>query len=498
MAWLVLAGASASAAGWLADIYRLTDIDANGITISFNTAVCLWLISLALLTASYLPAFRVLVWLLGGTAALVAAASLVQDLTGLNLGIDTLFLKTATANGGGTLAMGVLGSVTIALLGTAVLMVTIETARRYVGMLVIVAFSVAAFALLGYVFGAKALYSLRGSTEIALQTAFMIAILAFGVAAAVPDHGLAAIFTRDDAGAVMMRRSLVPLIVITLLIRYLVRLGLASGYYDRESAAVLVTMSEILVFTALLWWTAQSVSEAEAHSVEASQILAENQMHRNVAATQKAERTRLAGDLHDHIGQQVTALRLEMQSLCDRKRDDVPLSNELNGFCEKLTELDAEISMLAWKLRPAILESDGLVEALRKFGREWSTNYRIAFDFQAPPAAPDLTDEIENNLYRIAQEALNNVLKHARATRVGITLNFTDDDTLLTIEDDGCGFAYRPDHNRNGSAGFGLNGMQERAALVGGKVEIETSPGNGTTILVRVPRGAGSADQDRH
>jgi signal transduction histidine kinase len=498
MGWLILAGASVSAAGWIAGIYRFTDLAGNGITMKFNAAVCLILISLALLLVSYLPRFRVPVWILGGAAAVAALATLSQYATGVDLAIDTLLLKNMVGAAGNAVSgrMGIPATVSITLLGVAVVLATIVSARQYVGMLALAAFSIAAFSLSGYAFGATALYSLTNSTEIALQTAIMVAILALGVAAAVPDHGLAAIFTRNDAGAVMMRRSLLPLIAITLLIRYLVRLGLANEYYDRESAAALVTMSEILVFTALLWWTAQSVNEAESRSVEANQILAENQTHRRVAATQKAERTRLAGDLHDHIGQQVTALRLELKALCERKQDDVPLADELDLVCEKLKKLDAEISMLAWELRPAGLDSEGLVKSLKKFGREWSTNYRISFDFHASSKAADLSHEAENNLYRIAQEALNNVLKHANATHVGMTLNFTDEDTLLTIEDNGRGFQYREDRIKNGNGGFGLVGMRERAALIGGQIEIETKPGNGTTILVRIPSTGdpGSAD----
>jgi signal transduction histidine kinase len=496
--WIVLAGASLSAAGWLAGIYRLTDLANNGINISFNCAVCLILISVALLIWSYLPALRVFVWLFGGSAAIIALVTFFQYLLAVDLGIDTLLLREVQGLPGTTEPgrMGLTTSVSVAMLGAAAVLSTFTRTGRNAAVLALVAFTFAAFSLTGYAFGATQLYSLPHSTAIALQTAMMIGILALGLAAAVPEHGIARIFTGDDAGSVMVRRSLLPLIAITLLMRYLVRLGLEHAYYDREFANALVTLSEILVFTGLLWWTAQSVSEAEARSVEAQKVLAENQMHRQLAATQREARKRLAGDLHDQIGQQVTGIRLELQALCERKGDDTPLADEINVVCDHLKKLDADISKLAWELRPAGLESEGLVPSLTRFVREWSERSGIAFDFHSSSATPELSNEKEDHLYRITQEALNNILKHADATRVGMTLNFTDDDALLTIEDNGRGFM--PVDSKSTAGGFGLTGMRERAESVGGRLDIESTPGEGTTVFVSVPiaRGPGHADAD--
>jgi signal transduction histidine kinase len=143
--------------------------------------------------------------------------------------------------------------------------------------------------------------------------------------------------------------------------------------------------------------------------------------------------------------------------------------------------------MLAWELRPAAIEADGLVGSLRRFGREWSTNYGIAFEFNGSSPPAGLSPDTENNLYRITQEALNNVIKHAGATCVGATLNYTDDHITLTIEDDGKGFDPAEERVHDGYGGFGLVGMRERAEHIGGTMEIESEPGHGTTILVRVP-----------
>lgn len=478
-------------------VYRFTDLAAIGISIKFNACVGLVLASLALLSLSYLPAYRLISSILGGSAAIIALTTLCQGLAGVDLGVDTLFFDEAPGLPGTSAPgrMGLPASVSIAMLGAAIVCAAYPKAKRHAALLAILAFAIAAFALSGYAFGATRFYADPDTTAIALQAAIMVAILALGVAAAVPDHGLAGIFTRGDAGAVMIWRSLLPLIAITLLMRYVVRLGLANGYYDREMAAAVVTLTEILIFTGLMWWTAQKVSDAEAKSVEAHRVLAENQMLARLAETQKAERERLAGDLHDQIGQQVTGLRLQLQALCERPACDDSVLDEIGLVCEKLKKLDGEISVLAWQLRPAPLEADGLVASLRNFGSEWSANHRIAFDFHASSTAVGLSQEAEDNLYRITQEALNNVLKHAEATRVGMTLNFNGGEVLLTIEDDGRGFKFGEERNNNGTGGFGLVGMQERAGRIGGNVEIESTPGAGTTIFVRVPatEGGGNA-----
>jgi signal transduction histidine kinase len=142
-----------------------------------------------------------------------------------------------------------------------------------------------------------------------------------------------------------------------------------------------------------------------------------------------------------------------------------------------------------WELRPTALDDLGLRAALTNYVHDWSARVGVRAELHMSGLMDDrLGSEAETTLYRIAQEALNNVAKHARARRADVILERRPDHVLLIVEDDGVGFDTTA-QNETGQ-GFGLLGMQERATLVGATLEIESAPGNGTTILVRLPTGA--------
>ena len=214
-------------------------------------------------------------------------------------------------------------------------------------------------------------------------------------------------------------------------------------------------------------------------------------MHRLVDA-QEAERHRIARDLHDHLGQQMTALRLRIESLSDECRDNETLARSIDEVKQNAINIDRDISFLSWELRPTELENFGLVNALSSFVREWSQQHGIVAEFHVYTASFDyeanrLPEPVETNLYRITQEALNNIRKHANASNVNVLLQVRENVTLI-IEDNGIGFERSGDwRNSTKPGGLGLVSMQERAALLKGDLEIDTSRGNGTTVRARVP-----------
>jgi two-component system sensor histidine kinase UhpB len=153
---------------------------------------------------------------------------------------------------------------------------------------------------------------------------------------------------------------------------------------------------------------------------------------------------------------------------------------------QTLEKLDKDLDFHIWELRPPGLDDLGLVKTLARFVQDWSREFGIAADFHSQGLdTTRLPHDTEINLYRITQEALNNVLKHAHASTVAVILECREDQLVLVIEDDGVGF----DRAAAGAAerGIGLIGIEERAALIGGTLEIEASPGAGTTLFVRAP-----------
>ena len=206
---------------------------------------------------------------------------------------------------------------------------------------------------------------------------------------------------------------------------------------------------------------------------------------RRIVSTQEDERKRISRDLHDHIGQKLTALSLHLE-LVKQRCDDAELCRLIEHAQERAKEVDSELDFLAWELRPASIDELGLETALKNFANEFSRHFKVPVEFHSRNFHNKrLLPEIEINLYRIAQEALNNIAKHAKASNVNVLLEKPDHHIVLIVEDNGIGFDPREKANRN--KGLGLVGMGERAALIGGSVEIESEDGKGTSIYARVP-----------
>jgi two-component system CheB/CheR fusion protein len=220
--------------------------------------------------------------------------------------------------------------------------------------------------------------------------------------------------------------------------------------------------------------------------VKSDTVRREKDMLAQLVTTQEDERRRIARDIHDHVGQQLTVLRLKLEEAKKACGDNSPACTALDEIDEIAGRLDKEVDFLAWELRPAALDDLGLALSVENFAREFSHHTGIRTEFHAVGMKRmRFAFEIETNLYRIAQEALNNVFKHAKGKHVSVLLEKRDGAISLIIEDDGVGF--NPKNRRNRTRGVGLIGMSERAKICGGKLEIESARGKGTTIFVRVP-----------
>ncbi|HEX8290494.1 MAG TPA: PAS domain-containing sensor histidine kinase [Pyrinomonadaceae bacterium] len=207
---------------------------------------------------------------------------------------------------------------------------------------------------------------------------------------------------------------------------------------------------------------------------------------RRVVEAQELERGRIARDLHDNLGQELTAMKLNLDLLKEECGARPELCERIVKTQEIARRVESELDFIAWELRPAALDHLGLPAAAANFAGEWSKHYGIPCEFNAPGVdGLRLLPDAETNLYRIAQEALNNIHKHAAATRVSVQLGRMDGQVVLIVEDDGRGF--EPGEAVVGERGMGLLSMSERAAQVGGTLEIESAPGKGTTVYARVP-----------
>lgn len=208
---------------------------------------------------------------------------------------------------------------------------------------------------------------------------------------------------------------------------------------------------------------------------------------RQLVTAQEEERRRIARDIHDQMGQQMTALRMSLSTLafkCDKRTE---LTEHVRRTEELANDLDRSIDFLTWELRPAGLEHFSLSVALGTLVDGWSGYFQIMAEYFASGVDHlRLPPEAEINLYRLAQEALHNIYKHAEASHVGVMFERHGDLVVLVIEDNGRGFNPEEVRAGQGGTGMGLIGMRERAALAGGKLQVESSPQVGTTIYVQI------------
>jgi signal transduction histidine kinase len=239
--------------------------------------------------------------------------------------------------------------------------------------------------------------------------------------------------------------------------------------------------------------TAELSESNQALQAEIVQRHRAEQAHREVlrrlAAAEETERGNISRELHDRLGQDLTALKLWLQ-VVRKQGARLPKLRESVEKLESLADrLMQDIHRLAWELRPSALDDFGLEMALRRYADEWAALSGVAVDFVGGGVTKRrLAREVETTLYRVAREALTNVFRHAGAKRVSVLLQRRADHVSLIVEDDGCGFDAAARLGAPASQGkLGLLGMQERATLAGGSVEIESSTGAGTTVFVRLP-----------
>lgn len=231
----------------------------------------------------------------------------------------------------------------------------------------------------------------------------------------------------------------------------------------------------------------------EAISQQREQLRALNQKLTDV---QEAERRQLARELHDEMGQSLTAISMNLATvLQDLPATSSPNVQERLQAAKMLTDQTLEqIRELSFNLRPATLDDLGLVPTLRWYIKRYTKRVNIMVDFEVVGLESRLPAAVETAIYRIVQEALTNVTRHAHATTVQLRLLRTHTSVIVQLEDDGCGFDVTNILNRTeAKQGTGLLGMRERVTLLNGMFNIYTEPRRGTRIAIEIPLEADHA-----
>ena len=213
-----------------------------------------------------------------------------------------------------------------------------------------------------------------------------------------------------------------------------------------------------------------------------------SQVLRRTVLEQEAERQRIARELHDSLGQYLTVMQLDLDGIGRDSEASASIRRRVDKLKSLTTDVGQEVNQLAWEIRPTALDDLGLQKAFQQFLEEWAERSTLAFDVHLALNDRRLPPAIETALYRVLQEAIRNVVKHADASKVGVILEASAGEVRLIVEDDGKGFVWEaPEGAIAASPRLGLLGVRERLALVGGLLEVETAPGSGTTLLIHVP-----------
>ncbi|MFK4099032.1 sensor histidine kinase [Streptomyces sp. NPDC019531] len=237
---------------------------------------------------------------------------------------------------------------------------------------------------------------------------------------------------------------------------------------------------------------AETITELERTNTALQQALDENAaLHAQLLVQAREagvadERRRLAAEIHDTLAQGLTGIIAQLQVVANTP--DENLAREHAGRAMDLARHSlGEARRSVHNLAPVALEHDGLPQALNNTVAEWGERTGVRAEFTVAGATEQLHDEVSATLLRIAQEALSNASRHARAGRLGVTLTFLGDEVILDIRDDGVGFDPLALPSRTRTGGFGLDGMRARAERIAGSLTVETEPGHGTALSARVP-----------
>jgi signal transduction histidine kinase len=267
------------------------------------------------------------------------------------------------------------------------------------------------------------------------------------------------------------------------------------GFPVQVFRAVVATMAAVFITRSLRAFEVESnqriaeLRNAQLAEQQRLDNLRSELLHKTVIA-QESERQRIARELHDETGQTLTALGMGLRGMSETISTNRDRAIEQASELEKLaTDGVEELQRLVSGLHPPQLDDLGLLAALRWYINDITSRTNVSINLTSHGKKPILSSDIRAVVFRIAQEAITNVIRHARASKIDIQLDYTDDNIYLRVEDNGAGFDTDEAMKKKSGkpTAWGLMGMTERASLVGGTCNIFSNPGKGTLIEVNVP-----------
>jgi len=267
-----------------------------------------------------------------------------------------------------------------------------------------------------------------------------------------------------------------------------------GGFRGRHAAEISDLKSKVRQESAARRKTETKLKRSErfhAASLKESARLQEQlrRLSHQILFAQEEERKRISRELHDEVTGTLTGIKLELNALEAKAAGNQDVKEKIARTQQRVQEAVETIHRFARELRPATLDDLGLIPALHSFCKALSKETGLQIQLSAFRAVEELDDARKTALYRITQEALGNVAKHAQAAKVSVTLSHQGAEVRLSIEDDGKGFQPARHLGTKTPRRLGLLGMRERAEMVGGSFTVTSAPGSGTSIVTVIPSG---------
>jgi signal transduction histidine kinase len=433
---------------WALDDPRLNELLAGHFIMQLNTGLAFLLAGTALWSKPRLPAVLcAIAVLVGGVFMVVQHARAAAWVPGR--------MEPDTALG-------------FVLVGTALTLREVDTplAARIAEWLTIGCLLIALVGLFGFTYSVKFFFGISQYSRMTLGTALAFVALGLGILFAEPERGVMATVVSDSAGGVMARRLYPAAIAIPILLGWLTLAGEGMRLYNGKFGLSLFLLTSMVTFVLLVSWTYRSLDRTDAERMRLAAVLLE-----------EAERRHIAKELHDEVGQSLTALKLRLQ-VADPSEQVV----QARGLVD---ELLTRVSNLSLDLRPAMLDDLGLVPALVWLVERYSAQTGVQVELMHSGIAGRMPPIVETAAFRIVQEALTNVARHANVKQATVRVWRDERVVGVQIADAGAGF----DAAAALAAGrsTGLSGMRERAAALGGALTIESRPGGGARLQAELP-----------
>jgi signal transduction histidine kinase len=350
---------------------------------------------------------------------------------------------------------------------------------------------VAALALIGHAYTIEPLYGIRDYSQMSVAGALHHFLLAAALLCVRPDRGMTRILVTQSSAGVMSRRLYATALIVPPVLGFFTII--TSGiwkWYDISFGIVLFVIASIVLFVAVVAATSLRMERADHFRLRAEDDLrASRERLRELSAytqvMQEEERVRIAREVHDELGQSLTALKMDVAMLRKQVPAREDIERRMNSMIELVNGTIQSVQRISSELRPSVLDDLGLAAAIEWQAREFEKRSGLRCHVQLPIYEIVTNPSQATALFRIFQETLTNVARHANATQVDVRLREEQETIQLRVRDDGIGVV---DFEVTTNSSLGLMGMRERAALAGGSLDMESTPGAGMTVTVTMPK----------